>query len=80
MPRQARLDIPGTLHHVMGRGIERQQIFRSHERVLGGIGLVESLVQGPKSQKKRKERFQKNGIWRRWLKKFALWKGLRKWG
>ena len=29
MPRQARLDAPGTLHHVMGRGIEGPEIFRS---------------------------------------------------
>lgn len=29
MPRHARLDIPGTLHHVMIRGIERRNIFRS---------------------------------------------------
>ena len=29
MPRQARLDAPGTLHHVMVRGIERTQIFRA---------------------------------------------------
>ncbi len=29
MPRQPRLDAPGTLHHVMGRGIERTKIFRS---------------------------------------------------
>ena len=28
MPRQERLDAPGTLHHVIGRGIERQTIFR----------------------------------------------------
>ena len=28
MPRQARLDAPGALHHVMGRGIERTKIFR----------------------------------------------------
>ncbi len=28
MPRQARLDAPGTLHHVMIRGTERQRIFR----------------------------------------------------
>ena len=27
MPRQARLDAPGTLHHVMIRGIERSLIF-----------------------------------------------------
>ena len=28
MPRGARLDIPGTLHHVMVRGIEQGSIFR----------------------------------------------------
>jgi REP element-mobilizing transposase RayT len=28
MPREARLDAPGTLHHVMIRGIERADIFR----------------------------------------------------
>ncbi|MBI5015263.1 MAG: transposase [Deltaproteobacteria bacterium] len=27
MPRQARLDAPGTLHHVIARGIERKAIF-----------------------------------------------------
>ena len=26
MPRQARLDSPGTLHHVICRGIEKQDI------------------------------------------------------
>ena len=29
MPRLARLDAPGVLHHVMGRGIERRKIFRN---------------------------------------------------
>ncbi len=29
MPRQHRLDAPGALHHVMGRGIERTNIFRT---------------------------------------------------
>ncbi len=28
MPRQARLDIPGALHHIMVRGIDRSNIFR----------------------------------------------------
>jgi REP element-mobilizing transposase RayT len=28
MPRQARLDAPGLLHHVMARGLNRQTIFR----------------------------------------------------
>ncbi len=27
MPRQPRLDAPGTLHHVMGRGIDGIKIF-----------------------------------------------------
>ncbi len=27
MPRQARLDTPGALQHVMARGIERRKIF-----------------------------------------------------
>ena len=29
MPRIARLDTPGLLHHVMIRGIERRKIFRN---------------------------------------------------
>lgn len=29
MPRQPRLDAPGTLHHVMGRGIERTRSFHT---------------------------------------------------
>jgi hypothetical protein len=28
MPRQARLDAPGIMHHVMVRGLERRPIFR----------------------------------------------------
>lgn len=28
MPRSARLDAPGVLHHVIGRGIEKQKIFQ----------------------------------------------------
>jgi len=28
MPRQARLDAPGTLHHVMIRGMEGKRIFQ----------------------------------------------------
>ncbi len=31
MPRTARLDAPGVLHHVMIRGIERRKIFRSNK-------------------------------------------------
>jgi hypothetical protein len=28
MPRKARLDAPGALHHIIARGIERRKIFR----------------------------------------------------
>jgi len=31
MPRQPRLDAPGALHHIMGRGIERTTIFRTDQ-------------------------------------------------
>jgi len=29
MPRKARLDAPGALHHIIFRGIERREIFQS---------------------------------------------------
>ena len=35
MPRLARLDAPGVLHHIMGRGIERIRIFLSR---MGDVG------------------------------------------
>ncbi|MDP3030325.1 MAG: hypothetical protein Q8O04_12730 [Deltaproteobacteria bacterium] len=31
MPRLARLDAPGVLHHIMIRGIGRRKIFRNDE-------------------------------------------------
>ena len=31
MPRQARLDSPGTLHHLIVRGIERSRIVADRE-------------------------------------------------
>ena len=30
MPRKSRIDAPGCLHHIMGRGIERSEIFRDN--------------------------------------------------
>ena len=30
MPRKARIDAPGTLHHIICRGIERRNIFRDN--------------------------------------------------
>jgi putative transposase len=31
MPRQARLDVPGALHHIMVRGIDRAKIFKDEQ-------------------------------------------------
>jgi hypothetical protein len=39
MPRIARLDAPGLLHHVMIRGIERRAIFRAKKT--GRISWIE---------------------------------------
>ena len=42
MPRQARLDAPGTLHHVILRGIERGQMvaaLEDRESFLARLGL-----------------------------------------
>ena len=33
MPRQPRLDAPGALHHVMGRGIDGVKILRDHAEI-----------------------------------------------
>ena len=31
MPRQARMDAPGALHHIIVRGIERKKLFRDNK-------------------------------------------------
>ena len=31
MPRKSRIDAPGTLHHIIARGIDRQDIFRDNQ-------------------------------------------------
>ncbi len=43
MPRQARIDAPGALHHIICRGIERRNIFRNstdRNRFLERLGTV----------------------------------------
>ena len=38
MPRRSRIDPPGALHHIIGRGIERMAIFRDdHDRDAGDV-------------------------------------------
>ncbi len=44
MPRQARIDAPGAVHHVIARGIERRKIFRDDEDRYNFISRLGSLV------------------------------------
>jgi REP element-mobilizing transposase RayT len=44
MPRQARLDAPGVLHHVMVRGIERTALFRDEGDRVDFVGRLAALV------------------------------------
>jgi len=44
MPRSARLDAPGVLHHIMGRGIEKRKIFLDDQDRLDFINRLENLV------------------------------------
>jgi putative transposase len=45
MPRQARLDSPGTLHQVMMRGFEGKRIFREDEDRKDFVSRLKNLVQ-----------------------------------
>ena len=45
MPRQARLDAPGVLHHVMGRGIEGKEIFINNKDRNDFINRLSLLVE-----------------------------------
>jgi len=55
MPRKARLDVPGALHHIMVRGINKSAIFdddqdrrkfleRLGENIVGGSGSCRFLA------------------------------------
>ena len=44
MPRKARIDAPGALHHIIIRGIERKKIFRSESDRKDFLGRLGDLV------------------------------------
>ena len=44
MPRKARIDAPGALHHIIVRGIERKKIFRSDYDRENILGRLEKLI------------------------------------
>ncbi len=45
MPRQPRLDAPDQPHHVIGRGIERTQVFRDDADRADFVARVAALAQ-----------------------------------
>ena len=45
MPRQPRLDTPGTVHHVIGRRIEGMKIFRNEGDTKDFLSRVAQLPQ-----------------------------------
>lgn len=47
MPRQARLDIPGLMHHVMARGIEGRNIFLDEDDRDGFLKRLAEVVSRP---------------------------------
>ncbi|MBN2342227.1 MAG: transposase [Deltaproteobacteria bacterium] len=46
MPRTARLDAPGILHHVRGRGVERKKIFLNDYDRRDFLGRLEAACEG----------------------------------
>jgi len=49
MPRLARLDAPGVLHHVMIRGIERRNIFDDNKDRDNLLSRLEELIPATKT-------------------------------
>ncbi len=71
MLRQARIDAPGALHHIICRGIERRKIFdddADHDNFWDSDFVREVLAQ-------QKERFER----RYWLKVMILIESCRGW-
>jgi hypothetical protein len=50
MPRKARLDAPGTLHHVIARGIERRKIFLAQADCEEFVARLEKAITRGKAQ------------------------------
>ncbi len=44
MPRKARIDAPGALHHIIFRGIERRDIFRDKKDKSNFLDCLEFIL------------------------------------
>jgi len=50
MPRQARLDAPGVLQHIMARGIERREIFKDDKDRKSFLGRLATILEETQTQ------------------------------
>jgi putative transposase len=50
MPRQARIDAPGALHHIIARGLERREIFCDQRDREDFLGRLEEIVTQSKTR------------------------------
>ena len=64
MPRKARIDAPGALHHIIVRGIEW---IKGDERILGGGGFVEAELNTAQENLERKYQLEAQGYGFDWL-------------
>ena len=46
MPRQARLDVPGALHHIMVRGTNKANIFDDEDKERFLERLAQNVIEG----------------------------------
>ena len=60
MPRRARLDAPGTLHHVIVRGIEKRRIVDGVADRKNFVNRLKDLASGMKTVIYA---WEANGIW-----------------
>jgi len=48
MPRKPRIDVPGALHHIIARGIERKGMFRDNKDRNMRLWNASAILQIPK--------------------------------
>lgn len=65
MPRQARIDAPGALHHIIVRGIDRTTVFVDdidRKNFLGSSEFAERTLKGAGDERDRRARLRSAGI------------------
>ena len=53
MPRKARIDAPGALHHIVARGIDRRSIFEDDTDRKDFLNRIDTILSNTKRGQKR---------------------------